>query len=561
MSRDDAAAELPDEAAEAGWPSTLALGATSVRWGLVGLKVARAGSELASAAVSLTSRAGFGLGETLAAGAGVAAERAAVRLTGDGTQANWLAPVLTSVVVPAAAQAVTAFASAKEFTAAGIDLGRQTFEYGLSGAERLLADSTQVAQLAAALPRVAAIVRRFAADTPDASTPALMQALYALSCIQVAGGPVAPPARAVCDACALEPHVQAEFGADEVAEIRRLVRYAVGAYGGAALAVLSAASVRDISAAMRFDNRAGTAARLGIAVADIVLEGEAGVHRPAHFVALDHCSRRIVVSLRGTVNVLDSLTNLQCGTAMLSDGSGLAHEGMLNAALELAAGPVGAAVAALTVSHPDYELRVTGHSQGAGVAALLVHHWRRRYPTVRGYVFAPPCILTLNAARALAPCCTSIVFGDDMIPRLSLGSIADLRNAAAAIASEPRLCSRIHAAIAVGSEFPDIDDLVPPSPVAEPADGDADGLWMLSLRTTLHAVMQSEKLFPPGRVLWMPAVTSPDGVTSPVGTVRWADPEQFSEIALSATMWTTHLPHTVESAVLSVFAADDTDNS
>ena len=507
------------------------------KFGLLGIKAARSASELATAAAGFGSRTGFGLGESLAAYAGSAAERAAVRLDGT-SKGKWLAPVLTSVVVGSGTVGAV-LASAKELTAAGLEVSAHTVELGLSAGERLLADSAQFARLAAALPKVATLVRQFAADMPETTAPALIQALYALSCIQTASGPIATPARAVCDGCALSEPQSALTPAlqpDEATELCHMVRYAMAAYGGAALAVLRAASVREISAALRGDNRAGTAARLGIPVSDILIEGVAAVHRPAHFVAIDHRLRRVILSLRGTVNVLDSLTNLQCGTARLSDDSGAAHEGMLSAARELAAGQVGAAIAALTESHPDYQLRVTGHSQGAGVAALLVHHWQHRYPNIRGYVFAPPCVLTLAAAKALGPRLVSVVYGDDIIPRLSLGSVEDLRNASAALASEPRLCGRIHAAI--GSDFPDLDDVV--SPVAEPIDGEADAqrLWMMSIRSTLFAVMQAEKLYCPGRILWIPGVLGSDGTVAPAGTARWAEPEQFCEIVLSGTMFT-----------------------
>ena len=526
------------ESAEVEEPAVWPAGAGVRKFGLLGIKAARSASELATAAAGFGSRAGFGLGESLALYAGVAAERAAVRL--DGTQAKWLAPVLTSVVVPAAGTVGAVLASAKELTAAGLEVGAHTVELGLSAGERLLADSAQFARLTAALPKVATLVRQFAADMPDTTAPALVQALYALSCIQTASGPIAMPARAVCDGCVLldepQPALTPPLQPEDAAELCHMVRYAMAAYGGAALAVLRAASVREISAAMRGDNRAGTAARLSIPVSDIVLEGIAAVHRPAHFVAIDHRLRLVILSLRGTVNVLDSLTNLQCGTARLSDDSGAAHEGMLSAARELAAGQVGAAIAALIESHPDYQLRVTGHSQGAGVAALLVHHWQRRYPSIRGFVFAPPCVLTLAAAKALGPRLISVVYGDDIIPRLSLGSVEDLRNASAALASEPRLCDRIHAAI--GSGFPDLDDVV--SPVAEPIDGEADAqrLWMMSIRSTLFAVMQAEKLYCPGRILWIPAKLGSDGTVAPAGTVRWAEPEQLCEIVLSGTMFT-----------------------
>ena len=528
------------ESAEVEEPGAWASGAGVRKLGLLGIKAARSASELATAAAGFGSRAGFGLGESLATYAGVAAERAAVRLDGT-SKGKWLAPVLTSVVAGSGTVGAV-LASAKELTAAGLEVSAHTVELGLSAGERLLADSAQFARLAAALPKVATLVRQFAADMPETTAPALIQALYALSCIQTASGPIAPPARAVCDGCALtepQPALTPALQPEEAAELCHMVRYAMAAYGGAALAVLRAASVREISAAMRGDNRAGTAARLGIPVSDIVIEGVAAVHRPAHFVAIDHRLRRVILSLRGTVNVLDSLTNLQCGTARLSDDSGAAHEGMLSAARELAAGQVGAAIAALTESHPDYQLRVTGHSQGAGVAALLVHHWQHRYPNIRGYVFAPPCVLTLSAAKALGPRLVSVVYGDDIIPRLSLGSVEDLRNASAALASEPRLCGRIHAAI--GSDFPDLlDDVV--SPVAEPIDGEADAqrLWMMSIRSTLFAVMQAEKLYCPGRILWIPGVLGSDGTVAPAsaGTVRWAEPEQFCEIVLSGTMFT-----------------------
>ena len=278
------------------------------KFGLLGIKAARGASELATAAAGFGSRAGFGLGESLAAYAGVAAERAAVRL--DGTQAKWLAPVLTSVVVPAAGTVGAVLASAKELTAAGLEVGAHTVELGLSAGERLLADSAQFARLTAALPKVATLVRQFAADMPDTTAPALVQALYALSCIQTASGPIAPPARAVCDGCVLldaqpQPALTPPLQPEEASELCHMVRYAMAAYGGAALAVLRAASVREISAAMRGDNRAGTAARLGIPVSDIGIEGVAAVHRPAHFVAIDHRLRRVILSLRGTVNVLD----------------------------------------------------------------------------------------------------------------------------------------------------------------------------------------------------------------------------------------------------------------
>jgi hypothetical protein len=49
--------------------------------------------------------------------------------------------------------------------------------------------------------------------------------------------------------------------------------------------------------------------------------------------------------------------------------------------------------------------------------------------------------------------------------------------------------------------------------------------------------MQAEKLYPPGRILWMPGVLGSDGAVTPAGTVCWAEPEQFCELVLSGTMF------------------------
>jgi hypothetical protein len=551
------------------------------RWGLVGLQVARGATDLAVVAAELSAKArrnerthertvptrvfgcasarsraslhtqvGFGLGGRLAQSAGVAVERTATNVPG-------LAPALTWVG-PALARLEATLATAQAATATGLELSARTVHLGLSAGERLLGNAAQFELLSQALPKIVELVRRFAAEMPDASAPALLHALYALSCVQAAGGPMHASAAGVSDACARAqplPNLAPLLERADAAELRQMAAFATGAYGSAALAVLRGSGAGGIIEGMRADNRAGMAARLGLPVRDVVLfEGSAGVYRPAHFVALDRRHGMVVVALRGTVNLLDSLTNLTCATARLP-GGGAAHEGMLAAARELAAGPVGAAVGALTAEHPTFRLRVTGHSQGAGVAALLVHLWATRYPSVRGFAFAPPCVLALPAARALSTRFTSVVLGDDLIGRLSLGSVEDLRNAAAALAAEPRLCTRIIAAVGPppddgGPDFPLPPALAVPPPLwadapsdavpPPPLDGEGEGqqqLWVTALRNTLHALMQGEKLYPPGRILWLPASLGRDGAVLAAGWARWAEPADFCEIHLSGTMF------------------------
>ena len=74
-------------------------------------------------------------------------------------------------------------------------------------------------------------------------------------------------------------------------------------------------------------------------------------------------------------------------------------------------------------------LVITGHSLGAGVAALMALLLRGRYPQVTCWAFAPPGGLMSPAlAKAIAPLCTSFVCGDDIVPRLTLSNLERLRD-------------------------------------------------------------------------------------------------------------------------------------
>mmetsp|Transcript_27622 Transcript_27622/g.52578 ORF Transcript_27622/g.52578 Transcript_27622/m.52578 type:complete len:716 (-) Transcript_27622:362-2509(-) len=79
----------------------------------------------------------------------------------------------------------------------------------------------------------------------------------------------------------------------------------------------------------------------------------------------------------------------------------------------------------------DYELRVIGHSLGAGVAALLAMLLDKE-PGLKGRVqctaFSPPPVLSLGLARKCASIVDSFVVEDDIIPRLSISSINRLHS-------------------------------------------------------------------------------------------------------------------------------------
>ena len=74
-------------------------------------------------------------------------------------------------------------------------------------------------------------------------------------------------------------------------------------------------------------------------------------------------------------------------------------------------------------SNADYQLVIVGHSLGAGVASILslVFKLENQYPDVVCFSFCPPGgLLSIPAVEMSKEFMTSVVFGKDMVPRLSL---------------------------------------------------------------------------------------------------------------------------------------------
>jgi len=182
-----------------------------------------------------------------------------------------------------------------------------------------------------------------------------------------------------------------------------------------------------------------------------------------------------------------------------------AHSGMLKMARMMGevGKPVHRAVQDALRNNPDYELVLCGHSLGAGVAAMLGLMWAdpKTCRTVRSsglpvgrrvsvYCFAPPCLVDPTLSAMASNLITSLVYSHDVVSRLSLGSVRDVRNAAmwlcAANDEEQGYASvtrKARAWKAGGGNF-----------------GAPD--WFIAVRKTLEANMHMADLFPPGRVLW-----------------------------------------------------------
>ena len=83
---------------------------------------------------------------------------------------------------------------------------------------------------------------------------------------------------------------------------------------------------------------------------------------------------------------------------------------------------------------------------------LVAHHpclvawlWRDRFPGVRAVAFAPPPTACARLSRLVAErgIATALVLGDDIVARLSVGSVVDTARAAHALSVAPGAAARV----------------------------------------------------------------------------------------------------------------------
>ena len=146
--------------------------------------------------------------------------------------------------------------------------------------------------------------------------------------------------------------------------------------------------------------------------------------------------RYVVVALAGTSSIGDVVTDLVCEpiTIHLGGLDGLAHGGMWRAAERLAPYLQPVVQQGLAALQGPPRVMLCGHSLGAGVAALLTGLWRDECAfapgtSVQCMAFACPQVLDARMAAALRPHVCTLVAGGDVVPRLSLATATDLRDA------------------------------------------------------------------------------------------------------------------------------------
>ncbi|KAF4626603.1 hypothetical protein G7Y89_g11555 [Cudoniella acicularis] len=261
-----------------------------------------------------------------------------------------------------------------------------------------------------------------------------------------------------------------------------------------------------------------------------------------HFVSLDHDSKAVVLTCRGTLGFEDILTDMTCDYDTLNwrgkDYS--VHKGIHASARRLLDGGGSRVMATITAAleeFPDYGLVMCGHSLGGGVTALLAimvaepsadilstafvtssnystqllltngeqgnspsnFHLPAGRP-IHVYAYGPPATLSPSLRLETRGLITTIVNGQDLVPYLSLGVLHDLQAVALAFKTDDsgakgEVRNRVWAGIAGSFRDKWYNGSQPTGMVEE-----EDDQWAYSALKALRACMLSSKLVPPGEV-------------------------------------------------------------
>ncbi|KAE9551464.1 hypothetical protein FO519_005309, partial [Halicephalobus sp. NKZ332] len=297
----------------------------------------------------------------------------------------------------------------------------------------------------------------------------------------------------------------------------------------------------------------------------------------------DHQTKSIVITIRGSASLLDLITDLSLNSERFSvdvdtdpilredrtldDGEVRVHRGMLNGARyvynTINANKV---LDDLFLLNRGYDLVVTGHSLGAGVASLLTLLLKQQYPNVRCYAFSPPgCVISKHGLQEMENHVLSIILGDDLVPRVSYQSMYKLKNK---IDRELHSTSRakyeillkgifklffsapweLHDSTSSEVETRDCRRLIEegnspnygaPSESRQPEDppvieDDQEG----AVITESFRV----QLFPPGKLAHLNDVN--DSIE-----LRWIEPNFLSNIQLTGAIFSDHFPHRLRKAM------------
>lgn len=158
------------------------------------------------------------------------------------------------------------------------------------------------------------------------------------------------------------------------------------------------------------------------------------VFRPNYYICLDS-KGDLVLSIRGTLSAMDTLTDLVCEYKPWKGG--LVHGGILAAATWFMTSVV-PALMCHAVNHQVKTIYIVGHSLGGGTASILsillhdhlkvAHLPLDHQIKLKCFAYGPPPCVTKQLAESYTDLITSIVNGDDVASTLCYGGLMDFKS-------------------------------------------------------------------------------------------------------------------------------------
>jgi sn1-specific diacylglycerol lipase len=200
-----------------------------------------------------------------------------------------------------------------------------------------------------------------------------------------------------------------------------------------------------------------------------------------------------------------------------------------------------------------YKLILTGHSLGAGCAAVLSFMLRSKYPEIKCLCFSPPgCTLSENMAESCKEYLTSYVLDDDIIPRLSLQSIEHLRDDVLEMIARIKVTKR-QALYAKRSYSADTNGKILHARESIPASKFSEQLAEFrahNKKKKEESPMLDVPLYPPGKIVHLVKTgekrscllsCKTDGHDNPY-TASWVAASDLSEVIISSHLLNDHDP-------------------
>eukprot|EP00587_Corethron_hystrix_P004764 CAMPEP_0113298676 /NCGR_PEP_ID=MMETSP0010_2-20120614/1023_1 /TAXON_ID=216773 ORGANISM="Corethron hystrix, Strain 308" /NCGR_SAMPLE_ID=MMETSP0010_2 /ASSEMBLY_ACC=CAM_ASM_000155 /LENGTH=387 /DNA_ID=CAMNT_0000151773 /DNA_START=199 /DNA_END=1362 /DNA_ORIENTATION=+ /assembly_acc=CAM_ASM_000155 len=317
---------------------------------------------------------------------------------------------------------------------------------------------------------------------------------------------------------------------------------------------------------------------VGLAQSDIVYASfRSGLDKLPYAIVIDHSWKALVISIRGTLSLEDLVMDVVLDPASLAElgetygfpgTDQYVHRGILLCVKWLKDDlDKHNLLTEQLQKYPSYNLNICGHSLGAGAAILLSYMLRPVVPSLRCYAYAPPGgFLTRVLAEDCAAFTSTFVLHTDLVPRLSVRSMEQLRDSILNLLSRARTGKhRIIATLAV-AERPGADtfralehELMWQEEEAPETEFRRSIREFREVQNRLimerSFVMNNVDLFLAGKVVHLQKAREQRegclemcpwrGREKPPYTPVHAGVDGFSEIIISRTLWLDHFPNRI----------------